>query len=268
MFGLSTARFDYLSRMWLLRHFWFSLVVNDLSQRYKHSFLGVGWSLVRPLAMTFLFCLVFGQLFQLDAGDYAPHLLIGMTIWQFLHESLVQGCESFKNGSAYIRQQPAPLAIFPLRTVMGSAFHTLIALGLALGLTFIFKGSLHVTALLWLAPAMVLLFFLAWSLAILSGIMNTHFPDTKHVLEIGLQFLFYLTPIVYKGETLQGRTHLAWLVDCNPVTSILALFRAPIIEGAAPPVQHVAVSVGVLIIAGVLAVVLLRKLERTLVFWI
>jgi ABC-type polysaccharide/polyol phosphate export permease len=268
MNGLGTTRFDYLSRIWLLRHFWFSLVVNDLSHRYKHSFLGVGWSLVRPLAMTFLFCLVFGQLFQLEPGEYAPHLLIGMTIWQFFLESLLQGSESFVNASAYIRQQPVPLAIFPLRTVMGSAFHTLIALSLALGITLYFKGSLQAAALLWLIPAMVLLFFLTWSLAILSGIMNTHFPDTRHVLEIGLQFLFYLTPIVYKSESLQGRTHLAWLIDCNPMTSILALFRTPIMEGVAPSMHHVSISVGVLAVAGVLAIALLRKLERNLVFWI
>ncbi len=268
MNGFITARFDYLARIWTLRYFWFSLVVNDLNHRYKRSFLGVGWSLFRPLAMTFLFCTVFGQLFNLEVSDYAPHLLIGMTIWQFFTESINQGCHCFTNGSTYIRQQKVPLAIFPLRTVLGSAFHTLIALGLAMVITLFFRGALDPLALLNLLPALVLLFFLGWALAILSGIAQTHFPDTQHILEIGLQFMFYLTPIVYRVESLESRTGLTWLVNMNPMTSILALFRTPIMEGTPASMQHVSISVLVLSVVGIAAVWMLRKLERNLVFWI
>jgi ABC-type polysaccharide/polyol phosphate export permease len=268
MNGPVTARLPYLSRIWQLRYFWFALVLNDLRHRYKRSFLGIGWSLVRPLAMTFLFCIVFGQIFQLAPGDYAPHLLIGLTVWQFLTESLNQGCHSFVNGAAYIRQQQVPLAIFPLRVVLAAMFHLVIALGLAVFATLFFKGSLNPLALLGLLPAILLLFCLCWLLAILSGIAHTHFPDTQHVLELGLQFAFYLTPIVYRIESLGSRTGLAWLVECNPVTSLLALFRAPIIEGTPPAMHHVGVSVLLLAVIAVVAIPLLRKLERTLVFWI
>jgi lipopolysaccharide transport system permease protein len=268
MKGLIATRFDYLGRIWTLRYFWFSLVLNDLSHRYKQSFLGIGWSLVRPLAMTFLFCVVFGQLFNLEVAEYAPHLLIGMTIWQFFTESLNQGCHCFANGGTYIRQQQVPLAIFPLRTVLGSTFHTLIALGLALIITLFFRGCVDPLALLNLIPAVVLLFFLGWALAILSGITQTHFPDTQHILEIVLQFMFYLTPIVYRIESLENRTRLSWLVELNPMTSILAMFRTPIMEGTPPSIHHVSISMLVLFGAGISAVLLLRKMERNLIFWI
>jgi lipopolysaccharide transport system permease protein len=268
MQGLIATRLDYLGRIWTLRYFWFSLVLNDLDHRYKRSFLGVGWSLVRPLSMTFLFCVVFGQLFNLEMAEYAPHLLIGMTIWQFFLEAFNQGCHCFANGSTYIRQQQVPLAIFPLRTVLGSTFHTLIALGLAISITLFFQGSLNPLALLHVIPALVLLFFLGWSIAILSGIAQTHFPDTQHILEISLQFLFYLTPIVYKLESLESRTQLSWLIKLNPLTSILALFRTPIMEGTPPAMEHVIISLLVVLVAGVSAILLLRKLERNLIFWI
>src|SRR5262245_37842713 len=91
----TTQRFDYLSRVWRLRYFWFSLVRNDLSTRYRRSFLGIAWSLVRPLMMTAVFCLVFGNLFGRPAGEYAPFLLLGLTLWQFVVESVLQGCECF-----------------------------------------------------------------------------------------------------------------------------------------------------------------------------
>ena len=268
MNGIVAARFDYLTRIWALRYFWFSLVLNDVKSRYKRSFLGIGWSLIRPLAMTILFCIVFGQLFNLEVAEYAPHLLIGMTIWQFFTESLNLGCQSLTGGSTYLRQQVVPLAIFPLRTVLGSTFHLLIALALAIGVTLLFRRTFDPLILLHLIPALLLLFLLGWSLAILAGIMQTHFPDTQHILEIGLQFLFYLTPIVYKPESLASRTNLAWLVDLNPMTSLLALFRTPIMEGTPPSLQHVGISVAVLVVVGASAILALRKLERNLIFWL
>ncbi len=268
MDGLLAGRFNYLQRIWQLRYFWFSLVKNDLSNRYRRSFLGIGWSLIRPLAMTFILCMVFAKLFHLEVAEYAPYLLIGMTLWQFFTESLLQGCHSFNLGRAYIRQQPVPLAIFPLRTMLGSGFHCLIALTLGLAFALYFKGYLHPLALLNLVPAILLLLMLGWFLAILSGVLHTHFPDTHNLLEIGLQILFYLTPILYRPESLGDRARLARMLEWNPLTSVLALFRSPILDGTPPAMHQVLVSLAFVSLVGVLAVALLRKLEETLVFWL
>jgi len=40
--------------------------------------------------------------------------------------SVMQGCQSFLQGEAYIRQHPAPLAIYPLRVTLGAGFHFLL----------------------------------------------------------------------------------------------------------------------------------------------
>lgn len=268
MEGFFASRLDYLARIWTLRYFWFSLVRNDLSNRYKRSFLGIFWSLVRPLAMTFILCMVFAKLFNLEVAEYAPFLLLGMLTWQFFTESLLQGCHSFGLGSAYIRQQSVPLAIFPLRTVLGSGFHALVALGMALVVTWYFRGSLDPLALFYLIPAVFYLFVLGWFLAILSGIMHTHFPDTNHLLEISLQILFYMTPILYQPSSIQNRTKMIMVIEWNPLTSVLALIRTPILEGTAPAMHHVLISLLFLAVLASLGLVLLRKLERTLIFWI
>src|ERR1700738_5220154 len=150
----------YLNRIWQLRYFWFSLVRNDLNQRYSRSFLGIGWSLVRPLAMTAVFCVVFARLFDIAVLDYAPFILLGLTFWQFLVETVLNGCDCFTRAAPYIRQQQLPLAIFPLRTVLGTAFHALVALGLAALIAWTFQGLPNGLVLLSLVPSGVLLFLL------------------------------------------------------------------------------------------------------------
>jgi lipopolysaccharide transport system permease protein len=264
MEATAVPSFDYFRRIWMLRWFWYSLVQNDLHTRYRHSFLGVGWSLARPLGLTLVFCIVFGQLFRIPIEDYAPFVLVGLTLWQFLVENIMSGCRTFNAGASYIRQQSVPLAIFPLRTALGAAFHTGAALLLGLVVTWYFKGFGNLSVLPIILPSMVLLFMLGWSLAILCGLAQTHFPDTCYILELGLQFLFYLTPIIYRPGTLQ----LRWVVDCNPLWSVLELVRQPILYGQLPPLYNVVVSLAFVGVLATLAIVCLRRLERTLVFWI
>ncbi len=262
------GRFSYLQQIWDLRYFWSALVRLDLDNRYRNSFFGIGWSLLRPMAMTAVFCVVFGKLFNLSLAEYAPHLIVGMTVWQFFTESLVVGCNTFTAGAAYIRQQQIPLAIFPLRTALGTGFHSLIALGMAISVTGFFKG-IDPVAMLSLIPAIMILFLLSWCLAIVSGFAFTHFPDTSHLLEIGLQVLFYATPILYSATSFAGsRGHVTFVLEWNPLTSIIALVRVPIVDGTLPSMQQYGMSLAFLGVVATIALVLLRKLERNLVFWV
>src|SRR5271155_3367134 len=107
----------YINRIYALRFFWLTLVYNDFRNRYRRSFLGVAWSLARPLGMTLVLYVVFSKNedFSANSASYAPYLFTGIAIWQFLTESILLGCTCFAEGASYLRQQPVPVLIFPMR---------------------------------------------------------------------------------------------------------------------------------------------------------
>src|SRR5262245_15575407 len=119
---------SYITQVWNSRFFWLSLVRMDLRTRYRRSLLGVGWSLLQPLTMTAVLCLVFHYFVKVDVRDYIPHLLTGLVGWNFVLNCANQGCQCFFLGEAYIRQCPLPLGIYPLRTAIGAIFHFLMGL--------------------------------------------------------------------------------------------------------------------------------------------
>lgn len=129
---------NYLAAIWRCRFFWLSLVKMDLRTRYRRSILGIGWSLLHPVAMTVIICLVFHKIFKMDVKKFAPFLLGGLACWNYILTSTSIGCQSLFQGESYIRQYPAPLAIYPLRTTLGATIHFLMALLVVVGLmTFI-----------------------------------------------------------------------------------------------------------------------------------
>src|SRR5262249_9408817 len=153
----------------------------------------------------------------------------------------IQGCQCFFQGEAYIRQHPAPLAVYPLRTALGGTIHFLIALVVVLGLTWYFRGFANLPSLWRLVPAVTLLFVLGWSLAVLAGFANVLFQDTQHLSEIGFQILFYATPIMYLPSLLKSLT-IGWLLEYNPVVPLLQLIREPILYGRIPAIETYATA--------------------------
>ncbi len=257
----------YVTELWRLRHFWMALVHNDLRNRYRRSVLGLGWSLLQPIAMTAVLCTVFAGVFGVSLREYAPYLLSGLTFWGFLSTTAMSGCQSFIQGESYIRQHRAPLAIYPLRTTLGAGYHFLVGMGVVLLAVSIFSGFTNLLVLLSLVPSLVLLFIFAWSLAVCTGTLHVLFHDTQHLLEIVLQIMFYMTPIMYKPEILVNR-NLGWAVKFNPFAVLLDLVRQPLLQGALPSIETMRTSLLIVAIMVAVAACLLRWCERRLVFFL
>lgn len=255
----------YAAAVWKCRYFWLSLVKNDLRTRYHRSLLGLGWSLLNPVAMTAVLCTVFHRLWGLPIAEYGPFVLSGLAFWGFVSTCTLQGCRCFYQAETYIRQYPAPLVIYPLRTALGAGFHLLIALIVVVAATWWFQGLENIAALWSLLPALLVLFVLGWSLAVLAGVANVVFPDMQHLLEVGLQILFYATPILYKAEMLRERGQ-GWLIDLNPMAPLLDCLRQPLLEAQPPTLALLAQAAAWALLSAGAATLVLARWQHRLVF--
>jgi len=260
---------SYFGAIWNCRHFWLSLVKLDLRTRYRRSVLGLGWSLLQPICMTAIYCVVFPKLMGVSLAKYAPHVLTGQVIWAFIQISTLQGCQSFFQGEAYIRQCPMPMAVFPLRTVLAASFHFLIAMCvvflLVIGLDIAGLHQSNYLLLPCLIPSIIMLFVFCWSMAIIAGIANVFFQDTQHLAEVGFQMLFFCTPIIYEADILEGKG-MGIVMKLNPVVAFLQLFREPILNHTVPSAFTYFKGLVIVGIAVGLAAYLLARHQKRLIF--
>jgi ABC-type polysaccharide/polyol phosphate export permease len=255
----------YLVAIWEYRYFWMSLVKAELQRRYRRSVLGLGWSLLQPVAMTAVLGVVYSGLFEMNFWEFAPLLMTGLAFWNFISNTTLLGCASLLTADSYIRQQYVPMAVFPLRTVLTVGFHCMVSLAMAILFVWWLRGAGNAVALLTLIPTLSMMFLFGWSLALLVGFSHVYFPDTQHLAEVGLQVLMFLTPIMYPPSLLQRRG-LGFLLTYSPLSIFLQLVREPILNGVIPPLVLYGQAAGFVVLFAGLAAWVVKRHEHRLIY--
>jgi lipopolysaccharide transport system permease protein len=229
---------QHLKTVWQFRYFWSSLVQLDLRNRYRRSVLGIGWSLLHPLALTVVFCIAFGAILgNQNWREFAPKLLACLAVWDFLKGSLVFGCDSFIRNEAYIRQSPLPYSIYPLRAVLGTFIHFVISLALVIVAVTVLQNSTDILSrFVAVLPAIVMLTIFCWSIATIAAFLNAYFHDTKHLIEVVTQLLFFLTPIMYDPSIAIEKIG-PWIIEFNPAAYFLLAISYPLANGTPVPMD-------------------------------
>jgi ABC-type polysaccharide/polyol phosphate export permease len=267
--GAGQEMLRQFAAIWRYRSFWLSLVYMDLCSRYRRSLIGIGWTLLTPLLMTVVFCVVFGAWFKNpDWRNYGPYFLAGLTIFGFVRDSVTAGCHTFFKNESFIRQCPLPLAVYTLRTVLGAGIHFLIGLAVVLLAVLVLLPDLRLPILqiAWVfVPALVLLFIFCWSISVLASLISVYFHDTAHLSDVIFQVLFFLTPIVFPVSMMVDRG-LTILLSINPVVAFLEIIRTPLLSGQVPPAWAFAKAMIVTTIAAGAATAAMAWLQKKLIF--
>ena len=228
---------NQLTAIWKYRRFLLALIRLDLRLRYKRSVIGVGWSVILPAATAASYVTVFSGLLGQSPANYTTTLLLGLAVWGFFRESAVSGCLALVSHESYIRQSPLPFGLYTLRFVAGYAIQGMFALAVAVAAVVVVDGHTGKLGMLWaVAPSLLLIFVAGWAVATIFAFAQIYFHDTKHLLEVLAQMLFFLTPIVYPPELLVGKG-LGWMARFNPVNVYLELVRYPLTTGELPPAK-------------------------------
>jgi len=207
------------------------LVGRDMKLRYKRSVLGIGWSLLNPLAQLLVFSLLFRFVLPLHIPRYSLFLFTGVLAWNWFQQSLFLATGAITDNRELIRQPGFPPAILPVAIVTTNLLHFLLALPILLFFLFVTGGRLT-TVVLLLPLLLALQFCLTLGLAYLVATFHVAFRDTQYLLGVFLLLAFYLTPVFYDISAIPARYQR--LYRLNPMTGLIDGYRAILMRGEAP----------------------------------
>jgi len=263
----SQARIDlfardlyYGIRAWRL---WITLGWNDIALRYRRSVLGPLWMTLSMGILVISLGFIYSQIFHTDIRTFLPYLAMGFIVWGFLSSTINESSGAFTESERIIKQIKVPFSVFVLRVVWRNfivLMHTII---LFIPIAIIFEISPHVTTLLALPGLAVLYLNLVW-IGLVIAVLSTRFRDIPQIVASIMQIAIFATPVMWPVSTLGEQT---LIVDINPLYHWLELVRAPLIGGV-PSTSSWVSSIGSVVTGTVLAVLLLRRVSRRIVYWL
>jgi ABC-type polysaccharide/polyol phosphate export permease len=230
-----TAREDQRQLVDLTRN----LLRRELRSRYKRSVLGWTWSLINPLSSVIIYTLVFSVVFRAEVPEGDPSglktfplfLLCGLVPWTLFATS-VEGATNALVGNASLIKKvyfPREALVFAMT---GSAAVTTVVEMTVLSAILLIAGNMVLPWLPVVALLIALEVVLVTGIALLLSVLNVYLRDVQHFVRIGLQLLFYATPIIYalplvpeRKELLGVDVPLRSLFLLNPMTRLIESFR-------------------------------------------
>jgi ABC-2 type transport system permease protein len=199
------------------------LVITDFKLRYKGSFLGYVWTLLRPLALFAILYVVFVHFLKIgaDIPHFAVYLLLGIVLWNYFTEVTTNGLSAIVGKGDLMRKLYFPRYV----VVVSGSFSALINLAinlLVVGLFMVLNGVPFSWEMAWLIPLIIELFVFALGFAFLLSALYVKFRDINYIWEVVLQAGFYATPVLYPLQLVVEKSNLAaQFVLMNPVAQII-----------------------------------------------
>ncbi len=206
------------------------LLLRNIGARYRQTLLGIGWAFVPPLATAGLWVMLRSQqLVEFETGlfPYAAFVVSGTFLWQAFSDATHAPLQVFGEFSQLVTRINFPRESLILVAGGEAIFQFLVRLPILLGILLLLGIPLSPAALL--APAGVLGMVgmgLVFGVALVP--LGALYHDIGRALGIGLQFLMYLTPVVYLAPPGSAISAINWL---NPVSPPLLLARELLLQG-------------------------------------
>jgi ABC-2 type transport system permease protein len=175
------------------------LAITDFKLKYQGSVLGYLWSFAKPLILFAVLYVVFTRFVRFGGGTiehYSLYLLLGIVLWSYFTDSTNAAMGSIVDRGDLIRKVYFPRIVI----VIAASISSLITLLLNLVVVFIFilvaRIPVQLSAPLFLL-LVVELYVLSLGCSLLLSALYVKFRDFRHIWEVGLQILFYASPIIY-----------------------------------------------------------------------
>ena len=223
--------------LWAYRGFIIGSVQREFQSKYRNSLLGAAWTVLNPLAMIFVYTVIFAQVMRakLPGVDstfaYSIYLCAGVLTWGLFAEITGRAQNMFLEHANLLKKLSFPRLCLPVTVVANAALNFAIVFGLFTAFLLL-SGNYPGWAYFGLLPVLAIQILFSIGLGISLGVLNVFFRDVGQFFGIFLQFWFWLTPIVYPVTILPER--LRTLMSYNPMARLIEAYQTILVNGRWP----------------------------------
>jgi lipopolysaccharide transport system permease protein len=248
-----------------LWHIWTRLGLQDVRLKFRRSAIGAAWIFVNLAVMVLSIGFIYANLLGQEPRQFIPYLTIGMILWTYLTNSIVDGGNAFVHAEGYIKQISLPIYVYIFRSFVSITLTMLITM-----MAFVIVGAIYQIPLrpatLLAIPGLLMVMTTCLLLITIFAHLNARFRDVAHMATVGMQVLFYVTPVIFPAALLRHRRDLSLIIELNPMYHLLEVVRQPLLSGVAAGWHSYAAVAGVIAVLMLGAAAVIGAFQRRIVF--
>jgi lipopolysaccharide transport system permease protein len=215
---------QYWRDLWRYRELLVFLAWRDVLVRYRQTFIGIAWAVLRPAVSLIVLTFVFGTVAKLpsDGRPYPLLVLAALLPWQFFATALTDASGSLLSNAALVSKIYFPRLLMPASAVVVSA------------VDFLFGAVMFLALMAWHGQwptwriASLPLFTLLGVLASLGfgvwlAALNVRFRDVRQIVPFAIQVGLLVSPVAFVTAVVPERWRLVYAL--NPMVGVIEGYR-------------------------------------------
>jgi ABC-type polysaccharide/polyol phosphate export permease len=206
------------------------LAKKDFKARYLGSTLGSFWGFFQPILLILIYWFVFQVGFRNNPVENVPFilwLLAGIVPWFFFSESLASATNSIEQNSFLVKKVAFNTYLLPIVKIVSALMVHVVFIALSLIIYYCYGRPIDLYQLQIFYYSFILFLFLTGLSWVVSA-LNVFLKDVGQVVNIILQFGFWLTPIFWSFNQVPTKFH--WIFKLNPMYYIVEGYRDSLIN--------------------------------------
>jgi lipopolysaccharide transport system permease protein len=202
----------------------FQLAKRDIQAQYRQSYLGIIWAFITPLATAFVWIFLnnSGTIRVTDTGiPYPVYAFSGTLLWSIITESINSPMGSTNSAKSILSKINFPKEALVVSGIYKMLFNSSIKVVLLLVFIFLYGVGFHWSLLLFPFVLLGGVLF-GTTLGLLITPLGMLYKDIGRMISFGLQFLMYITPVVY---AIPKSGIMKTVMELNPFTPIILTAR-------------------------------------------
>jgi lipopolysaccharide transport system permease protein len=231
--------------------------------RYKQTFLGAGWAILKPVFGMVVFSVIFDRLAEVPTDGVAGPVFYftGLLPWLFFQDGVSKASNSLVVGRNLVTKVYFPRMVMPLAGVLGGVVDLGLAGIVLIGIMFFFGVPL--SPAIWTLPLFLMLtLVIAVGVALWLSALNVAYRDIAYVTPFLLQAWMYASPVVYSATLIpEGSGQLIY--GLNPMAGVIQGFRWAVLGVGQPDPTLLVVSSAISFLVLLSGVAYFRAVERS-----
>jgi lipopolysaccharide transport system permease protein len=215
---------QYVSKIWNFRSLISVFAIRDLKVKYAQTILGLGWTIIQPLAGLLIFTFFFGYILGWKANDlpFSLYVYSGLLGWNFFSYIVYQGVGSVHESGHIIKKIYYPKFIMPLSKVLVGMVELVVSFIVIFPLMIYYGKSFSWKIILLPIPVF---FNVIMALAIVMWVSAFAYKkrDLLHLVPFLMYFGIWLTPVFFTFEILPENMRFLWFF--NPMAGVVEAWR-------------------------------------------